>query len=112
MQRWCDASTLADFGWVAVLLQLGLYRVFEKYMEGDESPTLVPAPGMPPGMLARMLVTTSQAGCIIGKWVTCTVYHSLQTPFVVARCGFASETHQLSSWQTQYILGCFWYRSF
>lgn len=50
---------------VLISMQLGLFEVHRRVIEGEEP--IPAAPGQPQGILTRMLVCHSQAGSIIGK---------------------------------------------
>jgi hypothetical protein len=51
--------------YVPAAVQLGLFEVHRRVIEGEEP--IPAAPGQPQGILTRMLVCHSQAGSIIGK---------------------------------------------
>jgi hypothetical protein len=52
-------------GPLLAVMQLGLFEVHRRVIEGEEP--IPAAPGQPQGILTRMLVCHSQAGSIIGK---------------------------------------------
>lgn len=58
-------SSLACQVYKFAAMQLGLFEVHRRVIEGEEP--IPAAPGQPQGILTRMLVCHSQAGSIIGK---------------------------------------------